>query len=320
MPYFPLDRVRVCVLLSLMLVAHLGFSQAAGVPVQRLVLQSPPATAASSESAHSSLGAKTIPHFGHVFVVVEENHSYSNVIGNLAMPYLNGLAKQYGLATEYYANTHPSIGNYFMMTTGQIITNDDSFMGTVSADNAVRRLITGGKTWKSYAESLPNVGYIGGDVYPYVRHHNPLSYLSDVVHSRSERNNLVPFTQFLDDLNNNHLPQYSFIVPNMLNDAHDGSLGAADNWLRKNIGPLLGNSAFRKDGLLVILFDESLSSDRQHGGGHVAAVVISPKAKRSYQSRTLYQHQSVCRLLLEGLGLKEFPGAAKKARAMGEFF
>src|SRR5690348_17595553 len=62
----------------------------------------------------------TVPHFGHVVLVVEENHSYSEVIGNSAMPYLNSLASQYGLATQYFANTHPSIGNYFMLTTGQL--------------------------------------------------------------------------------------------------------------------------------------------------------------------------------------------------------
>jgi hypothetical protein len=41
----------------------------------------------------------TVPQFGHVVLVVEENHSYSEVIGNSAMPYLNSLASQYGLAT-----------------------------------------------------------------------------------------------------------------------------------------------------------------------------------------------------------------------------
>jgi len=34
------------------------------------------------------------------------------------MPYLNGLINQYGLGTQYYANTHPSIGNYFMFDDG----------------------------------------------------------------------------------------------------------------------------------------------------------------------------------------------------------
>jgi len=70
------------------------------------------------------------------------------------MPYFNGLINQFGLATQYYANTHPSIGNYFMMTTGQILTNNDSQTPSsfpVSGDNVVRELLAAGKTWKAYA-------------------------------------------------------------------------------------------------------------------------------------------------------------------------
>ena len=55
--------------------------------------------------------AGTVPNSSHVFILMEENHSYSSVIGNSSMPYFNSLAKKYGLATQYYANTHPSIGN-----------------------------------------------------------------------------------------------------------------------------------------------------------------------------------------------------------------
>ncbi len=83
---------------------------------------------------------------------MEENHSFNEVIGNSAMPYLNGLAKSYVLATNYYAVTHPSIGNYFSLTTGRIITNNDSFSSTVYVDNIVRHLIAAGKTWKEYSE------------------------------------------------------------------------------------------------------------------------------------------------------------------------
>jgi hypothetical protein len=50
--------------------------------------------------------------FGHVFVVVEENANFSDVVANPAMPYLNGLANQNGLAANYFANAHPSIPNY----------------------------------------------------------------------------------------------------------------------------------------------------------------------------------------------------------------
>ncbi|HEY2394281.1 MAG TPA: alkaline phosphatase family protein, partial [Candidatus Angelobacter sp.] len=134
-----------------------------------------------------------IPQSSHVVVVLEENHSYSSVIGSASMPYLNSLATQNGLATQYYANTHPSIGNYFMLTTGQIVTNNDALNSTVNVDNIVRHLLTAGKTWKSYAESLPSVGYTGNDVYPYFRHHNPFSYFSDVANSSVQKLNLVPF-------------------------------------------------------------------------------------------------------------------------------
>jgi len=104
------------------------------------------------------------------------------------MHYLNSLASQYDLATQYFANTHPSIGNYFMLTTGQLVTNDDGFAGTVGVDNIIRELITAGKTWKSYAESLPSIGYTGGDVYPYAKRHNPFSYFTDVVNSSTQLN------------------------------------------------------------------------------------------------------------------------------------
>ena len=102
--------------------------------------------------------------------------------------------------------------------------------------------------------------------------------------------------------------------------AHDGSLSQADNWLQTYIAPLIASSTFQKDGLLVILFDESYASDTQHGGGQVAALVISPLAKKGYQSTTFYQHQSLCRLLMQGLGLSGFPGACQNATQMDEFF
>jgi phosphatidylinositol-3-phosphatase len=94
-------------------------------------------------------GGITPPASAHVFLVVEENHSYSQVIGNASMPYLNSLAAKYGLATHYYADVHPSIGNYFMLTTGQIETLDDSFSGTVKDDNIVRELVKAKKSWRN---------------------------------------------------------------------------------------------------------------------------------------------------------------------------
>lgn len=260
------------------------------------------------------------PTFSHVVLVVEENHSYSDVIGNPSMPYLNSLASKYGLATQYFANTHPSLPNYLVLTTGQIETLDDNFSGTISDDNVVRELSKAGKTWKAYQEALPSVGYLGDDSGTYLRHHDPFSYLSDVQNSSSQAANIVPFTQFATDLANNALPQYSFIVPNVNDDAHNGTLAQADAWLQANIAPLIANSSFQSSGLLIITFDEGDQTDLQHGGGQVATVIVSSAAKAGFQSKTLYQHQSVLRLLLASSGVNSFPGLAGTAPDMTEFF
>jgi hypothetical protein len=260
------------------------------------------------------------PTFSHVVVLVEENHSYSEVMGNSSMPYFNSLASQYGLATQYFANAHPSLPDYMVLTTGLTETLDDNFAGTISDDNIVRELVKAGKTWKSYAESLPSPGYVGGDSSLYLRRHNPFTYLSDVQNDSSQAANLVPFTQFAADLANHALAQYSFIAPNVMDDAHDGTLSQADAWLETNIAPLLASSVFQSSGLLIITFDEGNQFDLMHGGGQVATLIISSTAKKGFQSQILYQHQSVLRLVLSGCGIETFPGTSATAPDMTEFF
>ena len=254
-----------------------------------------------------------------VVLVLEENHSFSDVIGNSAMPYLNGLASRYALGTQYFADAHPSLPNYFMLTAGRAETNNNDFTGTVSDDNIVRELVKANKTWRSYAESLPSVGYTGGDAYPYFKHHDPFVYLSDVL-GTAQANNVVPFSQFAADLSSNNLPDFSFIIPNVLDDAHDGTLAAADQWLSSNIDLLIKSSVFQSGAVLIVVFDESENSDLAHGGGQVPFIIAGPQIKSGYRSSTFYQHQSTLRLLLSTLGVKSFPGAADSAPDMGEFF
>ena len=281
-----------------------------------LVLGAGIIAAACGDSAAPSIG---VPLHGHVFVVVEENTNYDSVVGTGAMPYLDTLIGRYALATQYYGNTHPSIGNYFMLTVGQVVTNDNSYADTVKLDNVVRRLLAAGKTWKSYAEALPQVGYTGGPVGQYVRRHNPLSYLSDVIDNPAQKQRLVPFTQFAADLAGDTLPNYSFIVPGLCNDAHDCPLGTADSWLRSNIKPLIDSPRFQQDGLLIILFDEA-GADNVYGGGHIVWVAVGAKIRPGYQSTTMYQHQSTMRLMLRALGVTSYPGAGVASADMGEFF
>ena len=236
------------------------------------------------------------------------------------MPYLNSLASQYGLATQYYANGHPSMPNYLMLTTGLMESFDDNFSGTISDDNIIRKLVKAGKSWKAYEESIPSAAYLGGDAAPYVRRHNPFSYLSDTQQDSSQAANIVPFSEFSSDLANNTLPQFAFIAPDVNHDAHNGTLAAADAWLQSNIAPLLANPSFQSSGLLIITFDESEDADLDHGGGHVATIIISSKSKAKYQSQTVYQHQSTLRLVLAASGVDSFPGNAADATDMTEFF
>lgn len=265
-----------------------------------------------------------------MFLVVLENTAYTDIAGSADMPYLNGLATRYSVATGYYANTHPSIGNYFMMTTGQIVTNDDAFSGTVSADNMARQLTAAGKSWKVYAENLPSAGYTGNDVLPYLKHHNPFAYLSDVV-GTSAASNIVPFGNLSADLAAGTLPSFVYIEPNIYDDMHDcpPSIPSCtlsdrrkfcDAWLKANLDPILNSSAFNNGGLLIVTFDESAITDLVNGGGHVFTVLASPHSKPGFSSATVYQHQSLLRLMLEGLGVQALPGAAASAPKMSEFF
>lgn len=282
----------------------------------------------------SGVGATAPPDITmkHVFVVMLENHSYSSIIGNPYMPYLNGLARNYAYAKWYFASTHPSIGNYFSITAGHTITNNDGYTATVTADNIVRHLNAAGKTWKEYTEGLPYVGYVGGDTGEYTEHHNPLSYFSDVRNSTAQRQNLVPFTQFAGDILNHRLPQFSFIVPDNDDNGHDcpdaiptcndnQRLAAVDTWLQTNLQPLIGSVDFTgpHGGLLVIVFDEAATTDTQYGGGHVAWVVVGPDVKRGHTSTLFYAHPSTLRFISEAMGLTTFPGNAATAADMEEF-
>jgi hypothetical protein len=251
--------------------------------------------------------AQTLPQFGHVVVVPLENHSYSEVVGSSSMPYLNSLIARYGLATNYTANTHPSIGNYFMLTTGQILTNDDGQTPSsfpVGVPNIASLLEAAGKTWKDYPEMTGT----------YIVRHDPLQYFTNV-----NTANLSDFSQFAPDLANHALPNFSWITPNGCDDAHDCGLSTADSWLQTHIDPLVKSSYLQTggDGLLIIVFDEDDGSE----GNRVACVIVSPKiVSAGFQSSNSYHHQNALRLMAQALGLTTFPGAAASAANMSEFF
>ncbi|UWZ82549.1 alkaline phosphatase family protein [Occallatibacter riparius] len=271
-------------------------------------------------------GGGSVPSSRHVVVVMEENQIYASVVGNaLVWPNLNKLMMQGALATNYYANTHYSIGNYFMLTTGQILTRDDNSRQIWNVDSIARRMISAGVSFKIYAEGATQ-GYTGGNTGQYVLRHNPFALLSDVADSpTTARKYIWPFTQLASDIASNALPQFSFIIPSIANDAHSGPPTQADAWLQsKVVGPISGTPAFKAggDGILAVLYDESIVSDTANGGGHVAALFWGPLVKPGYRqsSKTVYQHQSMLATWMAALDLPNPPGQAANAPVMSEFF
>ncbi|MGE5141518.1 MAG: hypothetical protein ACM3JD_18785, partial [Rudaea sp.] len=73
------------------------------------VIQPPVATASAARwpmDVLNRLGVSPgpkIPKFDHIFVLVEENRNSTQVIGNAQAPYINTLATQGSLATNYFA-------------------------------------------------------------------------------------------------------------------------------------------------------------------------------------------------------------------------
>ena len=278
----------------------------------------------------------TMPQFGHVFIVIGENSAYSSTYSSSNMPYLTSLANQYGLATKYWADTHPSIGNYEVFTAGQIFTNNDSQTPSslpLSSDNIAMEVEKAGKTWKDYVETGNGCGALNSGTY-YVRH-DPLEYFTNI-----NKANLVCFSQFATDLAHNTLPNLSWLSPNGTDDGHDTSASTFDSWLKAVITPLLASSYFQPggDGLLIVTFDENDSSGSpncttttvgQGCGGQIETVLISTRSKMAYQStagdpanyNNTYDGANILRTLAEALGLNTSGlGGASTRLPMADFF
>jgi phosphatidylinositol-3-phosphatase len=305
--------------------ASIGTVNAAGLFTAPATAGDVTVTATSVQDTAQSGNASVTVQSKHIVLVLEENQSYSTVVGNSAWPNLNNLISNGALATNYYANSHPSIGNYFMLTTGQLLTTDDNSTTVWTVDNIARRMLAANVPFRIYAEGITQ-GYVGGNTGLYLIRHNPFAMLSDIANNPQVANQRIwPFTQFATDLANGTLPEFSYVVPDVNDDAHNGTPQQADSWLQSNVViPLSNYAAFAPggDGALIVDFDEAADSDTTNGGGHISPVFWGPTIKTGYTqtSTTLYQHQSMLRTIMDVLGLPNAPAAAATAPPMSEFF
>lgn len=291
--------------------------------------------------------ASGIPLFSHVFVISMENTSKSTLDAAMNTPYLKALAKTAATGSDYHGTSHPSLGNYVALTSGddQGIKCDCAPVGTActvcstlafpsgcGCNQAVAhlgdQLEAGGKTWKAYGEDMGtacNVASVGG----YAPKHMPFLYYANMQAGDAGArctSHVVPYTAFAADLGGT-TPAFSFIAPSLNNDMHGTGLQQAaadiaqgDTWLSTNAKAILDSAAFKNGGLLVIVWDEDDSS----GGlnplsktdNPVPIFVLSPYAKTSapngYVSAANGNHFSLLATLEDGLNLPRIGSAVGK--------
>jgi len=289
-------------------------------------LSTPPPTptpAATPLPTPTPIGSGTLPNFSHVFLIVMENEESTGVMGNNAAAYINTLATGHGLATQYFAVSHPSLPNYLALTAGSTEGIASDCTGCyVDATNIADQVESSGRSWKAYLESMPSSCYVG-DAYPYMQKHNPFIYYNDVrTNPASCAEHVVPFTQLSTDLVNGTVPNLAWITPNMCNDMHDCSIATGDAWLANVVPGILASSAFQNGGVLFITWDEGESSAGCCGnaaGGQVATLVIAPNGVAGLRSTIAETHYSLLRTIEDAWGLSAL-GQAASAVAMREYF
>jgi phosphatidylinositol-3-phosphatase len=278
--------------------------------------------------------AQNVPRSSHVWMITEENHSYEEVVGNPQMPYYNQLIAQYGLATQFYSNQHSSLPALMWLVAGAPVEkNNDTTSCHHNEDNIVRELLQQGYSWRSYQANMPTAGFrglYGGKNGSYYRRHNPLIDFTDVCPGTGQEYNSVPYSAMADDFAQGNTVNYAYITPDADEDAHNGNLPAADQWLQANVPAILARPEFSSggDGILFIVWDEGTlyadnrcSADvRQGCGGRTATLVIGPQVNSGYQSTTTYHNENVLATVCAAMGLATCPGAAQNAQPMADFF
>jgi hypothetical protein len=269
--------------------------------------QVPPPTSAPAKTARDTgrpvASTNPQPAAGRIAVIVMENHSYGQIIGNPHAPYLNELANRYALATNYDAVAHPSLPNYLALIGGSTfgITSDCTSCD-VDGQNLADELSAHNVAWRAYMESMPSRCFRGGSSGRYAKKHDPFMYFANV---RTNHCNVSPLSS-LDDA---RLPGFTWITPDLCHDMHDCSVATGDAFLRRIVPGLLRGLGPR--GVLFITFDEGTSDD------HVVTIAAGDGVKPGHYSAS-FTHYSLLRTIEEHfeLPLLGHSSSARSMRAM----
>jgi chitodextrinase len=248
----------------------------------------------SSVYAQTSSG---VPRPDHVVIVVEENHSYGQIINSASAPYINSLAEQGALFTQSFAIEHPSQPNYLDLFSGsnQGVTTDNCPL-SVSPPNLGAALIAAGFSFGGYSEDMPSVGYTGCSYLNYRRKHNPWVSFDTAPNAVPAASNM-PFDGYWPSSNFSSLPTVSIVVPNQLNDMHDGTILQGDTWAQANIDPYV-QWAKTHNSLLILTFDE----DNGSMNNQIATIFVGPMVAAGQYGEHI-NHFNILRTVEEMYGL-----------------
>jgi len=252
----------------------------------------------------------------HIFVIVMENKSYSEVIGNPAARYENELVASYGLATRYYAVAHPSLPNYLALLAGDTLgVRSDCVDCFQDAPNLVDELEAAGHTWRAYMEDLPAPCSTVTSAGRYDVKHDPFLYFRDIRDRPQRCRNVVPLAAISRDLSSGDMADFVWITPNENHNSHDAPVETGDDWLRDFVPQILGSPAWMQGGLLFITWDEGNDDGGccgQSGGGHVPLVVIAPGMRPGARTASPFDHYGLLRAIED---LWQLPPLGHSSRA-----
>lgn len=255
------------------------------------------AAAATAETSHDTSDVEGAA-FNRFYVIFLENTDYDKAAED---ENLQWLAEQGITLTNYWALTHPSEPNYLAAVGGDYFAlNDDRFISMPSnVSNIVDLLDYKDISWGEYQEHMPYSGYQGfnysnQETYAndYVRKHNPLILFDNIAENNTRLANVKNFTEFNYDVENQKLPQWAFITPNMTNDGHDSTIKVAGQWSRDFLEPLLSNDYFMNDTLVLLTFDENETYSIKNTVFSILLGGSIPDSLKGTSDDTYYDHYS----------------------------
>lgn len=259
------------------------------------------------------ISAQTIlPKPDHIVIVIEENHSFAQIIDSPSAPYLNALALEGALLTNSYGITHPSQPNYLALFAGStegVIGNNCPL--TLTAPNLRSTLAEAGQSFAGYAEDLPAVGSTDCIVASYVRKHSPwVHWQSSFINSVPSSENR-PFSDFPADFSS--LPTVSIVVPNQQNDMHDGKypdrISRGDQWLKTHLDRYV-EWAKTHNSLLIVTWDE----DNGKSDNHIPTIIVGPMVRPGRYDERL-DHYGLLRTIEDMYGANPV-GLSRNARPL----